>query len=76
MKILCMTIGIMRALGRFSSLRNQTLLNLLFSPPFAPPILVDDDEDKDAYLPVKLSIERSNWFWVDNDLDLKSAYNN
>lgn len=76
MKIVCMAIGLMRAIGRFSPSRNRTLISLLFSPPFAPPLLEDEDEDPDAYLPVRLSIDSSNWFWVDTELDLKSAARN
>uniref|UniRef100_A0A914Y3R6 1-phosphatidylinositol 4-kinase n=1 Tax=Panagrolaimus superbus TaxID=310955 RepID=A0A914Y3R6_9BILA len=76
MKAVCMAIGLMRTMGRFSPARNRTLLSLLYSPPFTPPLLEDEDEDKDAYLPVKLSVDSSNWFWVDTELDLKSAARN
>ena len=76
MKHLCQAIGLMRAMGRFSPSRNRTLLSLLFAPPFTPPFLEDEDEDKDAYLPVKLSVDSSNWFWVDTEIDLKSSARN
>ena len=69
MKIVCMTLGTIRSIGRYSVSKEQPLLSHLFPLPFVM------KEESTNIAPVKLTVDSSNWFWKDGEKEVKPLRN-
>uniref|UniRef100_A0AC34RIU1 1-phosphatidylinositol 4-kinase n=1 Tax=Panagrolaimus sp. JU765 TaxID=591449 RepID=A0AC34RIU1_9BILA len=70
MKIVCMIIGLVRVLGRFSASKEHSLLSGLFPLPF-----ITKEQQLDE-LPMKFTIDSSNWFWRDSEKETRTMAKN